>query len=161
MDRGEPVYTFSHYSPMGDFGPDSAVSGQLVDWGIIYEDILMKAYLGVYDNTNLQDVDYWYLMREGGAILGARFDESINPLFENDLKAVTVTDPFLGQISVYDLIFTRIQQMTDPAMLFDPFSGPIYDQDGNLQIEAGQRASIGELLSIDWFVEGNIGSIPR
>jgi basic membrane protein A len=160
-EAGQPVYTFSHYSPMGDFGPDSAVSGQLVDWGIIYEDILMKAYLGVYDNTNLQDVDYWYLMREGGAILGARFDESINPLFEDDLKAVTVTDPFLGQISVYDLIFTRIQQMTDPAMLFDPFSGPIYDQDGNLQIEAGQRASIGELLSIDWFVEGNIGSIPR
>jgi simple sugar transport system substrate-binding protein len=160
-EGGQPVYTFSHYSPMGDFGPDSAVSGQLVDWGIIYEDVLMKAYLGVYDNTNLQDIDYWYLMREGGAVLGARFDEPINPIFEDDLKAVTVTDPFLGEISVYDLIFTRIQQMTDPAMLFDPFSGPIYDQDGNLQIEAGQRASIGELLTIDWFVEGNIGSIPR
>jgi simple sugar transport system substrate-binding protein len=146
---------------MGDFGPDSAVSGQLVDWGIIYEDILIKAYLGVYDNTNLQDVDYWYLMRERGAILGARFDEPINPIFEDDLKAVTVTDPFLGEISVYDLIFTRIQQMNDPAMLFEPFSGPIYDQDGNLMIEAGQRASLGEILSIDWFVEGNIGSIPR
>ena len=98
-------------------------------------------------------------MREGGAILGARFNEPINPIFEEDLKAVTVTDPFLGQVSVYDLIFTRIDQMKDPAMLFDPFSGPIYDQDGNLQIEAGQRASYGELLSIDWFVEGNIGSI--
>ncbi len=160
-EAGQPVYTFSHYSPMGDFGPDSAVSGQLVDWGIIYEDILMKAYLGVYDNTNLQDVDYWWLMRENAVLLGARFDESINPLFEDDLKAVAVTDPFLGQVSVYDLIFTRIQQMTDPAMLFEPFSGPIYDQDGTLRIEAGQRASIGELLSIDWFVEGNIGSIPR
>jgi simple sugar transport system substrate-binding protein len=160
-DAGTPIYTFSHYSPMGDFGPDSAVSGQLVDWGIIYEDILMKAYLGVYNNTNLQDVDYWYLIREGGAILGARFDEPINPIFEDDLKAVTVTDPFLGEISVYDLIFTRIEQMNDPAMLFEPFSGPIYDQDGNLMIEAGQRASVGEILSIDWFVEGNIGSIPR
>ena len=161
MEAGEDIYTFSHYSPMGDFGPDSAVSGQIVDWGIIYEDILIKAYLGVYDNTNLQDIDYWWLIREGAAILGAKLDEQINPKFEEDLKAVMVTDPFLGEISVYDLVFKRIEQMTDPAMLFDPFSGPISDQDGVLRIEAGQRASYGELLSIDWFVEGNIGTIPR
>ena len=161
MDAGETVYTFSHYSPMGDFGPDSAVSGQLIDWGIIYEDILMKAYLGVYDNTNLEAVDYWWLMRENAAVLGALFDEPINPIFEDDLKAVTVTDPLLGELSVYDLIYARIGQMTDPAMLFDPFTGPITDQDGTLRLQEGQRATIGELLTIDWFVEGNIGSIPR
>ena len=160
-EKGEPIYTFSHYSPMGDFGPDSAVSGQLVDWGIIYEDILMKAYTGVGNNPNLQDVDYWWLMREKAVVLGARFDEPINPKFEDELKAVTVTDPLLGEISVYDLVFKRTEQMTDPAMLFDPFTGPIKDQDGTLRLEAGQRASIGELLSIDWFVEGNIGTIPR
>lgn len=161
MDKEEPVYTFSHYSPMGDFGPDSAVSGQLVDWGIIYEDILMKAYTSVYDNTNLENVDYWWLMREEGAVLGARFDEPINPKFEGELKAVTVTDPLLGEMSVYDLVFKRAEQMTDPAMLFDPFTGPINDQDGTLRLEAGQRATYGELLTIDWFVEGNIGTIPR
>lgn len=160
-EKGEPIYTFSHYSPMGDFGPDSAVSGQLVDWGIIYEDILMKAYTGVYNNTNLQDVDYWWLMREKAVVLGARFDEPINPKFEDELKAVTVTDPLLGEISVYDLVFKRTEQMTDPAMLFDPFTGPIKDQDGTLRLEAGQRATYGELLTIDWFVEGNVGTIPR
>jgi len=160
-EKGEPVYTFSHYSPMGDFGPDSAVSGQLVDWGIIYEDILMKARVGVYDNTNLENVDYWWLMREKAVRLGARLDEPINPKFEDELKAVTVTDPLLGEMSVYDLVSKRIEQMTDPAMLFDPFTGPIYDQDGTLRLEAGQRATYGELLSIDWFVEGNVGTIPR
>ncbi|UCC76333.1 MAG: BMP family ABC transporter substrate-binding protein, partial [Anaerolineales bacterium] len=67
VERGEPVYSFSHYSPMEDFGPDSAVSGQLVDWGIVYQDILMKVYLGVYNNQNLENVDYWWLMREKGA----------------------------------------------------------------------------------------------
>jgi basic membrane protein A len=160
-EAGEPVYTFSHYSPMGDFGPDSAVSGQLVDWGIIYEDILMKAYLGVYNNKNLENVDYWWLMKEKAVVLGAKFDEPINPKFEDPLTAMTVTDPFLGEMSVYDLVFKRIEQMNDPAMLFDPFTGPINDQDGTERIPAGQRASIGELLSIDWFVEGNVGSIPR
>jgi len=160
-EKGQQIYTFSHYSPMGEFGPDSAVSGQLINWGIIYEDILMKAYLGVYNNTNLEDVDYWWLMREGAVTLGASFDEPINPKFEDELKAVTVTDPLLGEISVYDLVFARIEQMTDPAMLFDPFTGPIYDQDGALRLHEGQRASYGELLSIDWFVEGNVGTIPR
>jgi simple sugar transport system substrate-binding protein len=160
-EAGDPVYTFSHYSPMGDFGPDSAVSGQLVDWGIIYEDILAKVYAGAYTNTNLENVDYWWLMREEAVLLGARFGEPINPEFEDNLQAVTVTDPLLGEISVYDLIMARSEQMKDPAMLFDPFTGPISDQDGTQRLEDGQRASIGELLSIDWFVDGNIGTIPR
>jgi basic membrane protein A len=160
-EAGDMVYTFSHYSPMGDFGPDSAVSGQLVDWGIIYEDILAKVYAGAYTNTNLENVDYWWLMREKAVLLGARFDEPINPKFEDQLKAVTVNDPLLGEISVYDLVMARSGQMMDPAMLFDPFTGPISDQDGTQRLAAGQRATIGELLSIDWFVDGNIGTIPR
>lgn len=160
-EAGDTVYTFSHYSPMGDFGPDSAVSGQLVDWGIIYEDILAKVYAGAYDNTNLENVDYWWLMREKAVLLGARFDEPINPKFEDPLAAVTVTDPLLGEINIYDLVMARAEQMQDPAMLFDPFTGPISDQDGTQRLAAGQRATIGELLTIDWFVDGNIGTIPR
>ena len=160
-DAGEPVYTFSHYSPMGEFGPDSAVSGQLVDWGILYEDILMKAHVGVYNSSNLENVDYWWLMREKAVLLGATFNEEINPKFGDQLTAVTVNDPLLGEISVSDLIAKRTEQMLDPAMLFDPFTGPLNDQDGTQRLVEGQRASIGEILTIDWFVEGNIGTIPR
>jgi basic membrane protein A len=160
-EQGQPVYTFSHYSPMEEFGPDSAVSGQLVDWGIIYQDILMKVYMGVYNNQNLENVDYWWLMREKGAILGGSFEHPINPKFEDALKAVKISDPMLGELSVYDLVMKRIDQMSDPAMLFDPFTGPITDQDGVERVAAGNRMSVGELLVMDWFVEGNIGSIPR
>jgi len=53
-NKGQPVYSFSHYSPMAQFGPNSLVSGQLVHWERIYEDILMKVYLGVYNNKNLR-----------------------------------------------------------------------------------------------------------
>jgi basic membrane protein A len=160
-ERGQPVYTFSHYSPMEEFGPDSSVSGQLVDWGILYEDMLAKVYLGIYDNTNLENVDYWWLMREKAALLGGSFEHPINPKFVDALKAAKVTDPMLGELSVYDLVMKRTEQMTDPAMLFDPFTGPIKDQDGTERAPAGQRLSIGELLVMDWFVEGNVGTIPR
>lgn len=161
MQKGTPIYTFSHYSPMESFGPDSCVSGQLVDWGILYEDMLTKVYLGIYTNENLENVDYWWLMREEAVKLGGSFEHTINPKFVDALKAVMVTDPLLGQLSVYDLVAKRVEQMRDPAMLFDPFSGPIKDQAGQLRIQAGQRASYFELLSMDWFVEGNVGTIPR
>ncbi len=159
--KNKPIYTFSHYSPMLKFGPHSAVSGQLVHWEKIYEDILMKVYLGVYNNENLENVDYWWMLREGAVELGADIGVPINPEFEDELKAVKVKDPILGEISVYDLVFKRMEQMSEETVVFDPFTGPIKDQDGNLRIEEGRRATHDELWTIDWFVEGIVGKLPR
>jgi len=44
---------------------------------------------------------------------------------------------------------------------FDPFTGPIYDQKGNLRVEEGKRLSDKELLSMDWFVDNIVGEIPK
>jgi len=101
-EKGEPVYTFADYSPMQKFGLDSCVSGQLVYWEVLYEDILAKVYVGVYPSDNLE---------------------------------VTV--------------------------LFDPFSGPIKDQEGRVRIEAGRRASHDELWTMAWFVENVVGKLHR
>lgn len=162
--KGQPVYSFGHYSPMAQFGPNSMVSGQLVDWGILYEDVLTKIHLGIYTTENLETVDYWGLLSGypnlGGpasVALGGKFGEPINPVFEAELKDKKLNDPILGEISVYDLIFKRIEQMKDAAVLFDPFTGPINDQDGTLKVNDGQRLSVFELNTIDWFVEGVIG----
>jgi len=163
--KGKPVYSFGHYSPMAQFGPNSLISGQLVNWGVLYEDILTKVYLGVYTNKNLDKVDYWGLL--GGGIqlgapaaveLGGKFGEPINPKFEAALKGVKVKEALLGEVTVYDLVFKRLEQMKDPAMLFDPFTGPIKDQAGKERVKPGQRLNYVELLNIDWFVEGVIGS---
>lgn len=166
--RGQPVYTFGHYSPMAEFGPTSMISGQLVDWGLLYEDILTKVYLGIYTTKNLSDVDYWGLLSGGmqlgapsSVALGGRFGEPINPVFVEPLKAVSVTDPLLGEMSVYDLVFKRVEQMKDPAVLFDPFTGPLRDQAGAERVKPGQRLSYFELTTIDWFVEGVTGELPR
>ncbi len=162
--KNQPVYSFGHYSPMSQYGPKSMVSGQLVNWGLIYEDILTKIHLGIYTNKNLENVDYWGLLSGGwqlgapsAVVLGGDFDTPINPLFVDALKAVKVTDPILGEMNVYDLIFKRIEQMKDPAVLFDPFEGPLNDQAGTLRVKQGQRLSYFELTTIDWFVEGVLG----
>lgn len=152
---GNQVYSFSHYSPMGEFGPNSCVSGQLVHWEDLYEIILQRFYTDVWVD------DYDYLLAEGGVELGAEFGEAINPEFVDDLQAVEVDDPILGEISVYDLIMTRVDQMTQTSVAFDPFTGPIYDQNDNMKFIEGERASYMALYGSDmnWFVKGVIGSV--
>ena len=161
VEKGQPVYTFSHYSPMQKFGPDSCVSGQLVHWEVLYQDILAKIYAGAYTNKNLENVDYWWMLKEGAVELGGDFGVPINPKFEAPLKAKKVTDPVFGEISVYDLVMKRLEQMSEETVLFDPFTGPIKDQAGTVRIEAGRRATHDELWTIDWFVENVVGEIPR
>lgn len=161
VEEGEPVYTFGHYSPMQQFGPDSCVSGQLVRWEVLYEDILAKIYAGAYTTANLEDVDYWWMLKEGAAELGGEFGVPINPKFESALKEKKVTDPVLGEVSVYDLVMTRLEQMSEETVLFDPFTGPIKDQEGNIRIEAGRRGTHDELWLMDWFVDNVVGALPR
>ena len=159
-EQGNQIYTFAHYSPMLEFGPDSVVSGQLVDWGKIYIDIFAKIYSGAYTNENLADVDYWWMLKQDACALGGDFDTPINSKFEDELKAYMVEDTILGEISIYDLVFARLDQMKEETVLFDPFTGPIYDNEGTLKFAAGQRGTHDELWSINWYVDNIIGEVP-
>jgi basic membrane protein A len=155
-NAGKQVYSFSHYSPMGDFGPNSCVSGQIAHWEDLYEIILQRFYTGTWTN-----MEYDYLLAEGGVELGAKLGEPINPEFVDALKAVTVDDEFLGEISVYDLVNKRIEQMKQTSVAFDPFTGPIYDQAGTLKFKDGERASYVALYTdqMQWFVDNVVGSV--
>lgn len=156
---GKPVYVFSHYSPMYDYGPDVVVSGQLVNWGKIYADILIKVKEGIYNTTNLENVDYWWMLKEGAVELGAKFGMPINPKFESALKSKIVKDSLTGKdISVYDLVFERLKLMSEETVPFDPFTGPIKAQNGTIMIPAGLRATHDMLWTINWFVDNVVGS---
>jgi basic membrane protein A len=155
-EKGQQIYTFSHYSPMQPYGKDSVVSGQLVDWGVMYVKILQDIYNGTWQNN-----DEWWLIAEKGAILGGSFENIISPKFVGDLKMKMVDTPDFGKISAYDLVVKRYEQMKKGPDVFDPFSGPIIDNTGKLKIKEGQRASKGDLLSIMYYVDNVAGSIPK
>ncbi len=155
-EKGRQIYTFSHYSPMQPYGKDSVVSGQLVDWGVMYVKILQDIYNGTWKNN-----DEWWLIAENAAILGGSFENIINPKFEAELKMKMVDTPDFGKISAYDLVVKRYEQMKKGPDVFDPFSGPIKDNTGKLKIKEGQRASKGDLLSIRYYVDNVAGSIPK
>lgn len=155
--EGKQIYVFSHYSPMQDIGPNVVVSGQIVHWEVIYADILMKIKMGIYNNTNLENVDYLWMLKEGAVELGGKPGIPINPKFVNELKNKYLPGTTL---SVYDAIISRLALMKDANVPFDPFTGPIRDQDGNIRIPGGQRATIEQLFTekMNWFVDNIIGS---
>jgi len=153
--RGFPA--FSHYSPMYKFDPKHVVSGQLVHWDRIYLDFLSKVHSGQYTAQNLQNVDYWWLLAEKAVELGGQPNMPINPLYIPKLKAAKVKVPGLGQLSVYDLVNTRLAQMSNPKMLFDPFQGPISDRKGVVRVPAGKRMTVQELTTMEWAAPNVVG----
>ena len=155
-EKGRQIYTYSHYSPMHQYGKDSVVSGQLVDWGVMYVKILQDIYNGTWKKDDL-----WWLIAEKAAILGGSFDNIINPKFVGELKMKMVDTPDFGKISVYDLIVKRYEQMKKGPDVFDPYDGPIKDNTGKLMVKEGTRASKGDLLSIMYYVDNVAGSIPK
>lgn len=102
---------------------------------------------------NLADVDYFWGLAEGAVELGAEPGMKINPLFDARFAAVNLDHPELGAINVVDLIMLREQQMSQSPAAFEPFTGPLRDRKGNLVYAAGQSATIGELLSMEFAVE--------
>jgi len=155
---GKQIYTFSHYSPMQKFGPDSCVSGQLVDWGVMYVKILQDIKDGKWTNA-----DMWWLASDKAAQLGGEFGTPINPKFVDALKAKTVEDKALGKISVYDLVMKRYGEMQKGREGFDPFMGPIKDNKGAEKIPAGKTADKAYLLGTDilWYPENVVGDVPK
>ena len=44
---------------------------------------------------------------------------------------------------------------------FHPFQGPIVDQSGAVKVAAGSIMPLGELLSLNYYVKGVEGSVPK
>ncbi|PZA08471.1 MULTISPECIES: BMP family ABC transporter substrate-binding protein [unclassified Meiothermus] len=152
------IPSFSHYNSMYKFAPDYVVSGQIVHWEKIYIDFLKKVQNGTYTNKNLQNVDYWWLLREGAVELGAQVGMPINPKYESALKQATMTVNG-KKVSVYDRVMELLKDMSSPNPKFDPFTGPIKDRNGVLRIPAGKKASVAELTSMQWVAPGVVGQV--
>jgi basic membrane protein A len=151
-DKGQQIYTFSHYSPMQKFGENSVVSGELCDWGPMYVKTLQDLYDGTWTSKDMT----WF-MKDGTALLGGSFDAPINPIFVDQLKAVTVDDKVLGKISVYDLVMKRQEQFKADPVGYEPYTGPISDQAGKEMLKPSEAITMKALFEINWFINGIVG----
>ncbi|OQA92256.1 MAG: Purine-binding protein precursor [Elusimicrobia bacterium ADurb.Bin231] len=154
--KGHQIYTFSHYSPMQKFGPDSVVSGQLVNWTGMYDYILNNVNEGKWTNE-----DMWWRLKEKAVALGGEHGEQINKKFVPVLQNLKIKNKDFGNISVYDLVMKRLKQMEQGPDVFDPFTGPVKDQKGIVRIKTGNCADHDMLWTMDWFAENVEGKLPE
>ncbi len=139
QDTSEPVaaaeaagaFSTCYNSSMKDKAPKGYLTGPIWNWGPYMAKIVKSVQDGTY-----KPVAYWGGLETGTIVL--------------DEYGPSVTDETKG------LIEAAAAKLKDHS--WDVFYGPIKDQSGAVKIADGAKLTDAEMLSIDWFVEGVVGS---
>lgn len=160
QEKGKEIYALSHYSPMQSYGPDATITGQLTDWGPMYVQMLQDVKDGKTDD--MTNYDLLWLMKDKVVEVGGSWEEKINKAFVSTFKDLKTDNADFGEINIYDLVMKRRDQMIMGRETFDPFVGPIYDQDGSMKIADGEMASIGHLFAeMNYQVDNFVSPLPK
>ena len=119
---------------MERFAPDAWLTGLKWNWGPYY----IKTAKQVMNGTWKSD-EYYGTMADGIVTL-APYGKSVS---EETKKRI------------------EEKKQTIKSGEFEPFTGPIKDQEGRVRIPKGKTATLEELLSMDYLVEGVIGKVPK
>lgn len=128
------VYAFGWDTDMLRFAPKAHLSANTNNWGVYYIEAAKRVLEGKWKPDDIR----WGL-KENMVVMSP-----LNPvvpadaakIYEDKKKAIT-------------------------AGTFLPFAGPIKDQSGKVKVAAGAALPMGEVMSINWYVQGVEGSIPK
>jgi basic membrane lipoprotein Med (substrate-binding protein (PBP1-ABC) superfamily) len=121
-------------SDQSAYAPDAWLTATVYNWGP-HELVNIKAAMdGTWKSSS-----YYGGLKDGFVDL-APFGKSVD--------AATVT-----------AINAKKQALKDGT--FYEFAGPLKDQTGAVKVAAGNKLALGDILSMTWFVQGVIGTIPQ
>ncbi len=110
-------------------------------WGKLYEEIISSILKGGYKNDATvfgdQALNYFWGMSSG----------AIDVIYSRNLP--------VGPVRLLRNLRSGIREMN-----INPFTGPVYDQEGNLKCEDGQELSAEVAVQIDWLADNIEGYIP-
>jgi basic membrane protein A len=129
------VHAFGWDSDMRKYGPHAELTANTENWGIYYIDEVKKL------------VD--------GSWTGGR--RTVGGLKEN-MVVLTPLNPSVPA-EVVKVFEDRKQAIISGKLA--PFGGPIKDNAGVLKVPAGVALTPEQLMSINWYVEGVEGSVPK
>jgi basic membrane protein A and related proteins len=129
------AYSFGWDSEMAKYGPRAHLTANTENWGIYYIDTVKKLMAGTLTGNRHTA---WGI-KEGMVELS-----SLN-------KSVPA--------EVAKLFADKKQAIVDGKLA--PFAGPIKDNLGMLKVPANTVLTEQQLMSINWYVEGVEGSIPK
>lgn len=121
-------------SDMNHYAPDAYLTNPVWNWGPYYVDTVQQVIDGTWKPTS-----YSGSMADGMvslAPMGKSVPEDVKKIIEETQNKI---------ISGENKIFV----------------GPIKDQAGAIKVEEGKTLTLEEVLSINWFVEGVQGTIPK
>jgi simple sugar transport system substrate-binding protein len=129
------VHAFGWDSDMAKYGPHAELTASTENWADYYVDEVRKVMAGTW--TGGRRIAYG--LKENMVVL-----TPLNPSVPPDVAR-------LFEEKKHDIIDGRLV----------PFGGPIKDNTGVVRLAAGSALTHEQLMSIDWYVEGVDGSIPK
>ena len=130
----EGVYVVNTSSDMKKYAPNHLLVSMQISWA----DYFIESTQAVLDGTF-----------KGSAFWGGMADNAVSmESWSDDLSA--------EQIATLEAKVAEIS-----AGEFHPINGPIVDQDGNEKLKEGETISDGDLLGINWLVQGVETRLPN
>jgi basic membrane protein A len=121
-------------SDMREFVGDTVLTSPVWNWGVKYVEIVEKVMNGTYSTES-----YWGGMEDGIVALAP-----FSPLVSDETK---------------ELVAEKTNLIISGD--WDVFCGPITGANGSLVVEEGKCLTDGEMLSMDYFLEGVSGEAPE
>ena len=128
------VYAFGWDSDMSKFAPKAHLTASTNNWGDFYTETARSVIAGTWKTGEFR----------GGLKEGMVKMSPLNPVVPPD--AAKVFEEKKAAIA---------------SGKFHPFQGPLKDQSGAIKVAAGAVLPLKELLSMNYYVQGVEGSIPK
>ncbi|TVR01802.1 MAG: BMP family ABC transporter substrate-binding protein [Desulfovibrionales bacterium] len=129
QERG--VYSIGYNTDMSAFAPDAHLTAPIWNWSVVYKDVVQQ----VKDGTWASESIWWGLDRE--------------------LVGLAPFGPMVPQ-DIQEAVLAKKEEIRSGET--DVFIGPVLDQQGEVRIPEGVRATDEEMLAMDWFVQGVVGA---
>ena len=131
-ERG--LFAGGNDSDMNRYAPDTYLTNAVWNWGPYYTRVVTAVREGTWKSEQY---------------VGSMADGLVNlaPLGKNVPQSVK---------DAIAKVHDSLEQGT-----FDPYTGPLTDQDGKVRVPAGSVLPLNDILSINWFVKGVEGAIPK
>lgn len=129
------VYAFGWDSDMRKYGPRAELTANTENWGVYYIDEVRKALAGTWKGNRQTR---WGI--EEGMVELTPLNKSVSP------EAAAIFETARADIAGGKL---------------QPFSGLIKDNTGKTRVATGATLPEADLMSMNWYVEGVEGSVPK
>ncbi len=128
------AYVTGYHQDASSAAPNGWLTGAVWNWGPVYAEIVKEIMDGTYKSNVM------FAGLEAGFVKLAPFGKNVSPDLRKEVSDV-----------VEGLRAGKIQ----------PFTGPVADQDGKVQIQAGVVPTNNDLQSMNYLVAGVIGSAKQ